>query len=50
MKAKNFAVALTIAVALALPFVQPTIGHIDTWKIVLGIAGLLIFFRAGMTR
>ena len=50
MKARNFAAALAIAIALALPFVQPTIGHIETWKVVLGVAGLLLFFRAGMTR
>ena len=50
MKARNFAGALILVVALALPFVQPTIGHIETWKVVLGIAGLLLFLRAGMTR
>ena len=50
MKVRNFAVAIACAVLLALPFVQPTIGRIDTWKIVLGIAGLMLFVSAGMTR
>ncbi len=50
MKAKNFAAALVVAFLVALPFIQPTIGHIETWKIILGVAGLILFFRAGMTR
>jgi hypothetical protein len=50
VKVRNFAVAIACAVLLALPFVQPTIGRIDTWKIVLGIAGLMLFISAGMTR
>lgn len=50
MKVRNFAVAIACAVLLALPFVHPTIGRIDTWKIVLGIAGLMLFVSAGMTR
>lgn len=50
MKAKNFAVAVGAAILLALPFVQPTVAHIATWKIILGIAGLIIFVRAGMAR
>lgn len=50
MKAKNFATALGCAVALALPFVVPTIGQVATWKIVLGIAGLVLFISAGMSK
>jgi hypothetical protein len=50
VKTRNFAAALACAVLLALPFVQPTIGRIDTWKIVLGIAGLMLFISAGMSR
>jgi hypothetical protein len=34
----------------ALPLAMPTIGRIETWKIVLGIAGLILFVRAGMTK
>ena len=48
MKAKNFAGAVALAIGVALPFAVPTFGHIDTWKIVLGIAGLILFMRAGM--
>jgi ABC-type Fe3+ transport system permease subunit len=50
VKARNFAGAIAAAILLALPFVQPTLAHVDTWKIVLGIAGLIIFVRAGMAR
>jgi hypothetical protein len=50
VKARNFAAAIASAVLLALPFVQPTIGRIETWKIVLGIAGLTLFISAGMTK
>jgi hypothetical protein len=50
MKARNFAGALALAVGVALPFAVPAVGRIDTWKIVLGIAGLILFVRAGMTK
>ena len=50
MKARNFAGAIVVAILLALPFVRPRLGHIETWKIVLGMAGIIIFVRAGMTR
>lgn len=50
MKTRNFAGALAAAVLLALPMVKPVIGGIDTWKIVLGIAGLILFVGAGMSR
>ena len=50
MKARNFAGAVAIAVLLALPFVMPTIARIDTWKIVLGLAGLALFISAGLTK
>ena len=49
MKARNFVGAIAVAIGLALPLAVPTIGRIDTWKIVLGIAGLILFIRAGMT-
>ena len=48
MRAKNFAGAVAAALVLALPFVVPRLGRIDTWKIVLGIAGLVLFIRAGV--
>jgi hypothetical protein len=34
---------VVVAVALALPFVVPRIAGIDTWKILLAIAGLAVF-------
>jgi hypothetical protein len=50
VKARNFAGAIAVAILLALPFVRPRLGHVETWKIVLGMAGIIIFVRAGMTR
>jgi len=50
VKARNFAGAIGIALLLALPLIVPTIARIDTWKIVLGIAGLIVFVGAGMQR
>ncbi len=50
MKARNFAGAVAIAILIALPFVQPTLWRVDTWKIVLGVAGVVMFLRAGMTK
>ena len=50
MKARNFAGAIAVAVALVLPFAKPSLAHIETWKIVLGIAGLWLFVRAGMSK
>jgi len=50
VKARNFAGALAVAIGVALPFAVPTIGRIETWKIVLGIAGLILFVRAGMAK
>ena len=50
MRAGNLAGGMIVAILLALPFVLPTVGRIDTWKIVLGIAGLTLFVRAGMDK
>jgi hypothetical protein len=50
VKARNFAGAIAVTLLLALPLIVPTIGRIDTWKIVLGIAGLIVFVGAGMQR
>jgi hypothetical protein len=41
--ARNLAGGLFVAVVLAAPFVVPRIGSIDTWKILLALAGLAIF-------
>ena len=49
MKARNFAGAFAVAILLALPLVKPVVAGIDTWKIVLGLAGLILFVSAGMT-
>jgi hypothetical protein len=43
MRASNLAGGLLVAVALAAPFIVPRIGGIDTWKILLAIAGLAVF-------
>ena len=50
MKARNFAGALAVAIFLALPLVKPVIAGVDTWKIVLAAAGLLVFVSAGTSR
>jgi len=41
--ARNLAGGLLVAVVLAAPFVVPRVGSIDTWKILLAIAGLAVF-------
>jgi hypothetical protein len=43
MRAWNLTSGLLIALALAAPFIVPRIGGIDTWKILLAIAGLAVF-------
>jgi hypothetical protein len=45
VKAANFAGARS-----SLPFIVPTIARVDTWKIVLGLAGLALFVSAGLGR
>jgi hypothetical protein len=40
---RNLAGGLAVAIVLAAPFVVPRIGGIDTWKILLAMAGLAIF-------
>jgi len=39
---RNLAGGLVVSIVLAAPFVVPRIGGIDTWKILLAIAGLAI--------
>ncbi len=48
MRAKNFAGAIAVALVLMLTMAVPTIAHVDTWKIVLGLAGLAVFVAAGL--
>jgi hypothetical protein len=50
MQARNLAGGLLAAALLAAPFVFPFLYGIATWKIILGLAGLWIFVRAGMGR
>jgi hypothetical protein len=50
MQARNLAGGFAAAVLLSAPFIFPFLYGIATWKIILGIAGLSIFVRAGMDR
>ena len=50
MRTQNFVSGLIVAVFLAAALVKPVIFGIDTWKIVLGIAGLLLFAGAGLSK
>jgi hypothetical protein len=48
---RNLLGGLAVAVVLALPFVVPRIGGIDTWKILLAILGLAVIrYGDRMTR
>ena len=50
MKIRNFAGAAGVAIVLALALVKPVVAGVDSWKIVLAVAGLLLFVAAGMSR
>jgi len=50
MKIGNLLGGLVVAVLLVVPFAVPRIAGIDTWKVILGIAGLMVFVRGGMGR
>lgn len=41
--ARNLAGGLAVAFVLAAPFVVPRVGNIETWKILLALAGLALF-------
>jgi hypothetical protein len=43
----RLAAGLSVAVVMAFTMAVPTIGSLSTWKIVLGVIGLVIFVRAG---
>jgi len=42
MRTWNLAGGLLLAMALAAPFIVPRVGGIDTWKILLAVAGLAV--------
>ena len=44
---RRFAVGLAVAMVMAFTMAVPTVGTLSTWKIVLGVVGLVIFVRAG---
>ena len=48
MQARNLTAGFAAALPLSAPFIFPIVYGIATWKIILGIAGLWIFVRAGM--
>jgi TRAP-type mannitol/chloroaromatic compound transport system permease large subunit len=50
MKAGNLLGGFAVAVVLSATFIVPSVGGIATWKIIMGMAGLWIFIRAGMSR
>jgi hypothetical protein len=50
MKAGNLLGGLAVAVLLSAPFIVPSLAGIATWKVIMGVAGLWIFVRAGMSR
>jgi hypothetical protein len=50
MIARNLTGGFAVALVLAAPFIVPSIDGVATWKILMGVAGLWIFVRAGMNR
>jgi hypothetical protein len=46
----RLSVGLVVAVVAATLTLQPTIGGISTWKVVLGVIGLALFVIAGFDR
>ena len=49
-KAKNFAGTIAVVLVGTFTLAVPTVAHIATWKIVLGLAGLALFVSAGMDK
>ena len=46
----RLSIGILVAVVAMILAVVPTIGGIDTWKIVLGVIGLALFVLAGFDR
>ena len=47
---RRLSAGILIAVAAVTLAVVPTIGGISTWKVVLGVIGLMLFVMAGFVR
>ena len=45
--ARTLGAGLGVAMVIALTMAIPTVGSLSTWKIVLGVIGLVIFVRTG---
>jgi hypothetical protein len=46
----RMSVGILVAVGAVTLAVEPTIGGISTWKVVLGVVGLVVFVLAGFDR
>ncbi len=46
----RISVGILLAVAAVILVLAPTIGGISTWKVVLGVIGLVLFVMAGFDR
>jgi hypothetical protein len=46
----RMSLGIVVAVGAAALAVEPTIGGISTWKVVLGVVGLVLFVLAGFDR
>jgi hypothetical protein len=46
----RLSVGILVAVGAVILAVEPTIGGISTWKVVLGVVGLVLFVVAGFDR
>ena len=44
---RTLAAGLAFATVMAFIMAVPTVGALSTWKIVLGVVGIVIFVRAG---
>lgn len=44
---RTIAAGLAVAMVMAFTMAVPTVGALSTWKIVLGVVGMVIFVRAG---
>jgi len=46
----RLSMGILVAVGAVILAVEPTIGGISTWKVVLGVVGLVLFVVAGFDR